>query len=255
MPRSRSMSIESRYCARMSRGSTAPVSSRIRSARVDLPWSMWAMIERLRIPVEARHGAGRVAAGHGPNGTAPGASASYARGAGCDVGPVGPLSSTGRAARPSDAPAQRRPPTGHLVANIKSQIKRNQQNEKPPRPQQGRPLRAEDPHQGRRHRGRAGRRERRRAGPPGRQAPRQGRQPRASSTRTRPPGASPAWPSAVAAALPDPPSSPSRVSGRRPARRLSACGWPGGPRAPRPPARAATPSPRAGRGRRRPAGR
>ncbi len=48
MPRSRSMSIESRYWARMSRGSTAPQSSSIRSARVDLPWSMWAMIEVLR---------------------------------------------------------------------------------------------------------------------------------------------------------------------------------------------------------------
>src|SRR5438105_4742228 len=49
MPRSRSMSIESRYWARMSRGSTAPVSSRTRSARVLFPWSMWAMIARFRI--------------------------------------------------------------------------------------------------------------------------------------------------------------------------------------------------------------
>ena len=31
------------------RGSTAPVSSRMRSASVDLPWSMWAMIEKLRM--------------------------------------------------------------------------------------------------------------------------------------------------------------------------------------------------------------
>src|SRR4051794_26735739 len=31
------------------RGSTAPVTSRMRSASVDLPWSMWAMIEKLRI--------------------------------------------------------------------------------------------------------------------------------------------------------------------------------------------------------------
>ena len=37
MPRSRSMSIESRYWARMSRISTAPVISRIRSASVLLP--------------------------------------------------------------------------------------------------------------------------------------------------------------------------------------------------------------------------
>src|SRR3954447_14462750 len=49
MPRSRSMSIESRYCSRMSRASTAPVSSRMRSESVDLPWSTWAMIERLRM--------------------------------------------------------------------------------------------------------------------------------------------------------------------------------------------------------------
>src|SRR5437764_7388495 len=49
MPRSRSMSIESRYCSRMSRASTAWVSSRMRSLSVDLPWSMWAMIEMFRI--------------------------------------------------------------------------------------------------------------------------------------------------------------------------------------------------------------
>ena len=49
MPRSRSRSMESRYWARMSRASTAPVISRIRSDSVDLPWSMWAMIEKLRM--------------------------------------------------------------------------------------------------------------------------------------------------------------------------------------------------------------
>src|SRR5579872_3676094 len=49
MPRSRSRSIESRYCSRISLGSTAPVSSRMRSDRVDLPWSTWLMIEKLRI--------------------------------------------------------------------------------------------------------------------------------------------------------------------------------------------------------------
>ncbi len=49
MPRSRSMSMESRYCARMRRGSTAPVISKMRSESVDLPWSMCAMMERLRI--------------------------------------------------------------------------------------------------------------------------------------------------------------------------------------------------------------
>src|SRR5882757_4358924 len=49
MPRSRSMSIELRYWARMSRASTAPVYSRMRSARVDFPWSMWAITLMLRM--------------------------------------------------------------------------------------------------------------------------------------------------------------------------------------------------------------
>src|SRR4051812_15911846 len=48
MPRSRSMSIESMNWSRMSRGSTALVSWRIRSTSVLLPWSMWAMTEKLR---------------------------------------------------------------------------------------------------------------------------------------------------------------------------------------------------------------
>src|SRR5215212_7267733 len=48
IPRSRSRSIESRTCGRWPR-STAPVSSRKRSARVDLPWSMCAMIEKFRV--------------------------------------------------------------------------------------------------------------------------------------------------------------------------------------------------------------
>src|SRR5699024_9849325 len=48
IPRSRSMSIRSRYCARITRSSTTPVSCSIRSARVDLPWSMWAMMQKLR---------------------------------------------------------------------------------------------------------------------------------------------------------------------------------------------------------------
>src|SRR3954452_9136744 len=49
MPRSRSSSIESSICGRCLRASTAPVTSRMRSARVDFPWSMWAMIEKLRM--------------------------------------------------------------------------------------------------------------------------------------------------------------------------------------------------------------
>ena len=49
IPRSRSSSIESRICSRISRCGTASVSSRMRSASVDLPWSMCAMIAKLRI--------------------------------------------------------------------------------------------------------------------------------------------------------------------------------------------------------------
>ena len=49
MPRSRSMSMRSRYCARISRSSTTPVSCSMRSASVDLPWSMCAMMQKLRI--------------------------------------------------------------------------------------------------------------------------------------------------------------------------------------------------------------
>ncbi len=49
IPRSRSRSIESSSCSRISRPVTVPVTSRMRSASVDLPWSMCAMIEKLRI--------------------------------------------------------------------------------------------------------------------------------------------------------------------------------------------------------------
>ena len=48
IPRSRSISIRSRYCARMERSSTTPVICSMRSARVDLPWSMCAMMQKLR---------------------------------------------------------------------------------------------------------------------------------------------------------------------------------------------------------------
>src|SRR6185503_1985563 len=49
IPRSRSRSMESSSWARMARGSTVCVISRMRSASVDFPWSMWAMIEKLRM--------------------------------------------------------------------------------------------------------------------------------------------------------------------------------------------------------------
>ena len=74
------------------------------------------------------------------------------------------------------------------MANIKSQIKRNRQNHKARRAQQGRAQRAEDPHQERRHGRRDGCRERRRARPPRREAHRQGRhQGRHPQERRRPP--------------------------------------------------------------------
>src|SRR5262245_64753003 len=49
MPRSRSRSMLSRNWALRSRSVSAPVASSSRSASVDLPWSMWAMIEKLRM--------------------------------------------------------------------------------------------------------------------------------------------------------------------------------------------------------------
>src|ERR1700694_216700 len=49
IPLSRSRSMESKNCSRISLGSTAPVSSRTRSDSVDFPWSTWLMIEKLRI--------------------------------------------------------------------------------------------------------------------------------------------------------------------------------------------------------------
>src|SRR5271166_6430239 len=49
MPRSRSMSIESSTCSTMSRSATVPVCWISRSASVDLPWSIWATMAKLRI--------------------------------------------------------------------------------------------------------------------------------------------------------------------------------------------------------------
>src|SRR5262245_32585115 len=49
MPRSRSRSIPSRTCSDISLLDSAPVSSRIRSDSVVLPWSMWAMMQKFRI--------------------------------------------------------------------------------------------------------------------------------------------------------------------------------------------------------------
>ncbi len=52
MPRS----ISSRNCADISRAETAPVRSSSRSASVDLPWSMCATIEKLRMRAVSRTG-------------------------------------------------------------------------------------------------------------------------------------------------------------------------------------------------------
>jgi hypothetical protein len=49
MPRSRSISIESSTCSVISRSDSAPVVWMSRSARVDLPWSIWATMEKLRM--------------------------------------------------------------------------------------------------------------------------------------------------------------------------------------------------------------
>src|SRR5207247_827419 len=49
IPRSRSRSIVSSTCSRISRLSSVPVSSIRRSARVDLPWSIWATMQKLRM--------------------------------------------------------------------------------------------------------------------------------------------------------------------------------------------------------------
>ena len=49
MPRSRSDVHPVQVLARIERSSTTPVSCSIRSASVDLPWSIWAMMQKFRI--------------------------------------------------------------------------------------------------------------------------------------------------------------------------------------------------------------
>src|SRR5208282_216811 len=49
MPRSRSISMLSSTCSRISRAASPPQASISRSARVDLPWSICAMIAKLRM--------------------------------------------------------------------------------------------------------------------------------------------------------------------------------------------------------------
>src|SRR5262245_6433940 len=49
IPRSRSISMESSTCSTISRSARPPVDWISRSASVDLPWSMWAMMAKLRM--------------------------------------------------------------------------------------------------------------------------------------------------------------------------------------------------------------
>src|SRR5258708_18133202 len=49
MPRSRSSSIESSTCSAISRSASPPHIWMKRSASVDLPWSIWAMMEKFRM--------------------------------------------------------------------------------------------------------------------------------------------------------------------------------------------------------------
>ena len=193
MPRSRSMSIESRYCSRIRRGSTAPVSSRMRSDRVDLPWSTWLMMEKLRMTVDGEHGGTSVpkcdrrvlilvTAGR----RAPAAAAILA-------------SPEARDLRRIRVGRRQRPPTGrHPEHRRRTSSGKHQEPDQaqPPDhqasgPQQGGPLRAADPHQAGHHRHRrpGPRTARRPSGWPSSGSTR--RRPRASSTRTRRPTARP----------------------------------------------------------------
>src|SRR4051812_9349894 len=52
IPRSRSRSMSSRICSLNSRSVIAPARMSSRSERVLLPWSMWAMMEKLRICID-----------------------------------------------------------------------------------------------------------------------------------------------------------------------------------------------------------
>jgi hypothetical protein len=56
MPRSFSMSMRSRYCVALSRAVSRPVNSIKRSASVLLPWSMWAMMQKLRMSAARARG-------------------------------------------------------------------------------------------------------------------------------------------------------------------------------------------------------
>ena len=135
MPRSRSRSIESRYCARMSRASTAPQSSRMRSASVRLAVVDVGDDADAAEAVEVGHEGVGVHVRDGPaGGERASVPARVTAGpdspSGCDIriGPRPVVTTRGATHYGCRAVAS------HLdedpVANIKSQIKRNKQNEK-----------------------------------------------------------------------------------------------------------------------------
>src|SRR5699024_6148755 len=142
IPRSRSIPMRSRYCARITRSSTIPAYCSIRSANVDLPWSIWAMMQKLRSSaVGVAPGSGTPRSGVPADGVLAGFVMVcllfhhrwLSRDATSGPGPscrrfwcrsAALLNFT--VARITHSNPER---TGLPVANIKSQIKRNRQNE------------------------------------------------------------------------------------------------------------------------------
>src|SRR3954470_19300062 len=97
--------MESSTWARIDRGSTVFVISRMRSASVDFPWSMWAMIEKLRMcawsAMDARL---RIGAGAGAG--------SERRGGGREGGGGGGAGGGGGGGRRGGRPRRPAPPPG-----------------------------------------------------------------------------------------------------------------------------------------------
>ena len=213
----------------MLRPSTRPVTSSIRSASVDLPWSMWAMMQKFRMR------AGSVVAGVvtvPPSSHAPGRWSSDGRGDRARVVATGagwvswpgwylvrPVRGALRLAPWTHC--QNPPPItrGSRVANIKSQIKRIKTNEIARQAQRRGQVRPEDVGPalplGRRRPG-----TRRRRSPLSRSPARRSTRPpaRASSTRTRRRTASRRWPRR------SPALSRQRSANRRPAAPVPAPG-------------------------------
>jgi small subunit ribosomal protein S20 len=107
----------------MDRASTTPVCWSIRSARVDFPWSMWAMMQKFRMTE------GSVAPGCG---TGTESSRTGGQGGGrADLGHGQAYGYSERSLHPDRSlRASARSDESVPVANIKSQIKRNRTNER-----------------------------------------------------------------------------------------------------------------------------